>query len=1076
MPLKKKRISELNEASDMKGFYTIGYRIVSGVKTSLKFGLEKIQTALDNMLKATSDAKTATTDMRQLEATVEGNESTRETAESRRNASEQSRQTAETERSREEQAREAAESVRITNENARKSAETGRSSAESNRVTAEGKRVTAEGTRESNEQTRKNAETARGTAEAERLSSETARKSAESARVTAEGKRVTVEETRVSAETARSSAENIRKQNEETRKTAEGTRGSNETKRVNAETGRESEENKRKAAETSRATAETSRASEENKRTQNEDARKTAEGTRGSNETKRVNAETARVEAESKRKAEYAGIVQEMTSATEEATGQITLVKQLTDDANAAKSASVEQTALAKKATDAANTAAGSVNAAKEAATTAAAGANAAKTASEAQTALAKKATDDANAAKSASVTQTGLAKKATDDANAAALAANNAVSGVDAKVQAAIDKLVAGAPDALDTLIELANALNNDPNFAATMATELGKKLNVSDIVNNLTSGGTGKVLSAEQGKALKAALNAHNHDAVYEKIITKLTAFNKNFGTAAGTVCEGNDARLSNARTPLAHSHKKADISDFPTSMPASDVPAWAKAANKPTYTTSEVGASPTNHNHTGTYEPAFTKNTAFNKNFGSAAGTVCEGNDARLSDARTPKAHTHKKSEISDFPTSMPASDVPAWAKATNKPSYTASEVGASPSNHNHAGTYEPAFTKKTAFNKDFGTAAGTVCEGNDARLSNARTPLAHSHKKADISDFPTSMPASDVPAWAKAANKPTYTASEVGASPTNHNHDADYQPLGDYAEASHTHDASDITPDSTHRFVSDSEKSTWNSKAAGNHNHSGVYQPVGSYAPSSHSHTASDITPDSTHRFVTDSEKSTWNSKAAGNHNHDSAYQPKGSYAPSSHGHTASEITLDATHRFVTDTEKNTWSGKAEGNHNHDSVYQAKGNYAASSHTHLAADIEESTTRKFMTTDEKNILSSLGTNYAKADFSNVITKSLGQNGYYKFPDGLMIQWGYSSTSGIGKTVYFNTTFYDSNYTVLLTGTRKVHSNYIYSFDVFNKYASYFVMDSVYQNVDSDAGGFSIAFYWFAIGRWK
>lgn len=116
------------------------------------------------------------------------------------------------------------------------------------------------------------------------------------------------------------------------------------------------------------------------------------------------------------------------------------------------------------------------------------------------------------------------------------------------------------------------------------------------------------------------------------------------------------------------------------------------------------------------------------------------------------------------------------------------------------------------------------------------------------------------------------------------------------------------------------------------------------------------------------------------------------------------------------------------------------------------------------------------SSLGTNYAKADFSNVTTKNLGQSGYYKLPDGLMIQWGYSSTSGIGKTVYFNTTFYDSNYTVLLTGTRKVHSNYIYSFDVFNKYASYFVMDSVYQNVDSDAGGFSIAFYWFAIGRWK
>lgn len=47
MPLKKKKISELNEASDMKGFFTIGYRVINGVKTSLKFGLEKIQTALD---------------------------------------------------------------------------------------------------------------------------------------------------------------------------------------------------------------------------------------------------------------------------------------------------------------------------------------------------------------------------------------------------------------------------------------------------------------------------------------------------------------------------------------------------------------------------------------------------------------------------------------------------------------------------------------------------------------------------------------------------------------------------------------------------------------------------------------------------------------------------------------------------------------------------------------------------------------------------------------------------------------------------------------------------------------------
>lgn len=33
----------------------------------------------------------------------------------------------------------------------------------------------------------------------------------------------------------------------------------------------------------------------------------------------------------------------------------------------------------------------------------------------------------------------------------------------------------------------------------------------------------------------------------------------------------------------------------------------------------------------------EPAFLKNNAFNKSFGSSPGTVCQGNDARLSDAR-------------------------------------------------------------------------------------------------------------------------------------------------------------------------------------------------------------------------------------------------------------------------------------------------------------------------------------------------------------------------------------------------------------------------------------------------------
>jgi hypothetical protein len=45
-------------------------------------------------------------------------------------------------------------------------------------------------------------------------------------------------------------------------------------------------------------------------------------------------------------------------------------------------------------------------------------------------------------------------------------------------------------------------------------------------------------------------------------------------------------------------------------------------------------------------------------------------------------------------------------------------------------------ESSFTKNTAFNKDFGAVADTVCEGNDPRLSDDRTPLAHTHDGDDI----------------------------------------------------------------------------------------------------------------------------------------------------------------------------------------------------------------------------------------------------------------------------------------------------------------------------------------------------
>lgn len=59
--------------------------------------------------------------------------------------------------------------------------------------------------------------------------------------------------------------------------------------------------------------------------------------------------------------------------------------------------------------------------------------------------------------------------------------------------VQAAIAALVASSPATLDTLNELAVALGNDPNFATTIASQIGQKLaktaNLSDLQNVATA-----------------------------------------------------------------------------------------------------------------------------------------------------------------------------------------------------------------------------------------------------------------------------------------------------------------------------------------------------------------------------------------------------------------------------------------------------------------------------------------------------------------------------------------------------------------------------------------------------------
>ena len=104
-----------------------------------------------------------------------------------------------------------------------------------------------------------------------------------------------------------------------------------------------------------------------------------------------------------------------------------------------------------------------------------------------------------------------------------------------------------------------------------------------------------------------------------------------------------------------------------------------------------------------------------------------------------------------------------DIADWAKLSEKPTYTANEIGLG----NVDNTADA--------DKPISTATQAALDG--------KSDTGHTHTVSDITDMPaylTQETDPTVPAWAKSKNKPTYTAEEVGA-----------------AEKDHTHNMSDIT---------------------------------------------------------------------------------------------------------------------------------------------------------------------------------------------------------------------------------------------------------------------------------------
>ena len=157
------------------------------------------------------------------------------------------------------------------------------------------------------------------------------------------------------------------------------------------------------------------------------------------------------------------------------------------------------------------------------------------------------------------------------------------------------ISELVNSAPGTLDTLNEIAAALNNDSNFATTIITQLGTKV---DKVK-------GKQLSTEDfTAALKTSLESLPGEISGKYVKpsegipkTDLSSEVQESLNKADSAIQDISSKVDNS----AYSEDKKNFAlktEIPTTLPASDVSAWAKASTKPTYTATEIGLDQVNN----------------------------------------------------------------------------------------------------------------------------------------------------------------------------------------------------------------------------------------------------------------------------------------------------------------------------------------------------------------------------------------------------------------------------------------------------------------------------------------------
>ena len=287
---------------------------------------------------------------------------------------------------------------------------------------------------------------------------------------------------------------------------------------------------------------------------------------------------------------------------------------------------------------------------------------------------------------------------------------------------------------------------------------------LNGTDVAIK-ASGGIASDLIYEGGKTLadkyqaKGSYAASSHKQAYTS--DECTSYESDSNTMGVTPAAVKKA--FGIFGPKAHTHKKTDITDFPTSLPASDVYGWAKASSKPSYSWGEITGKPstfTPSSHTHDYITSSYRLTAgttanrasgirqyeiYNNGYPFTYGNVLQLTGSNGVSQIAMQWHGTGLAYRSAPDTSTTFSGWATILTSSNYSSYTVTKTGGGAS-----GTWGINVTGS----------AGSVAWGN-------------------VSGRPSSLPASDVPAWAKASTKPSYSWSEIGSKPST------------FTPSSHTH---------------------------------------------------------------------------------------------------------------------------------------------------------------------------------------------------------------------------------------------------------------------------------------------